>query len=80
MPRRSMWREVPQARFLSWSDAMQRAYCAARDEDAALHAESDDWAAFYRKRAAHYRSSLSEAIARSLSSAQGEYGVPGVEE
>lgn len=32
----SEWTEVPQARFLSWSPQMQAAYCAARDEDAAL--------------------------------------------
>ena len=28
-----LWQEVPQARFLSWSDARQRAYCALRDKD-----------------------------------------------
>lgn len=33
---RREWTEVPQALFLSWSPAMQHAYCAARDEANAL--------------------------------------------
>jgi hypothetical protein len=32
------WAEVPSAVFLSWSEARQRAYCAARDRDSALSA------------------------------------------
>ncbi len=47
----STWREVPAARFLSWSPAMQYAYCAARDRDSAEHAENDEWRQFYLRRA-----------------------------
>ena len=49
------WREVPQALFLSWSPARQLAYCAARDEDSVLSAESDEEILFYGRRAASYR-------------------------
>lgn len=60
----STWREVPQARFLSWPAAMQRAYCAARDRDSAEWAENDGWRRFYLERAENYRSaSGSESIA-----------------
>ena len=51
----SEWHEVPQALFLSWSDARQRSYCAIRDEDALLSAESDAWIVFYGRRAERYR-------------------------
>lgn len=49
------WHEVPAARFLSWSDEMQRAYCAARDRDSALSAvgRGED-PAFYLRRAEFY--------------------------
>ncbi len=47
----SIWHEVPAARFLSWSPAMQYAYCAARDRDSAEHAENDEWRQFYLRRA-----------------------------
>lgn len=51
------WREVPQARFLSWPPEMQAAYCAARDDDSALSAasrgEDPEW---YKQRARSYRS------------------------
>ena len=50
---RSTWREVPQARFLSWSPARQLAYCVARDEDAAKH--DAEWAEFYAARAVAYK-------------------------
>jgi len=50
------WHEVPQARFLSWSDDMQRAYCAARDDASALTArERGEDPEFYIKRAESYR-------------------------
>ena len=50
------WREVPAARFLSWSEAMQYAYCAARDENAMLDDDvSDWWMDFYAERAVAYR-------------------------
>ena len=48
------WHEVPQDRFLSWSPAMQAAYCRDRDLDAAEHAENDGWREFYLNRAASY--------------------------
>jgi hypothetical protein len=50
----STWKEVPQALFLSWPVRRQLAYCAARDEDAALHALSDEWRQFYLERAEYY--------------------------
>ena len=50
-----VWREVPQARFLSWSPAMQMAYCMRRDLDSAACAENDWWRAFYARRAEGYR-------------------------
>lgn len=49
------WREVPQARFLSWSPRMQAAYCAERDERAALEADDMQLARFYLTRAEGYR-------------------------
>lgn len=51
--RASQWREVPQARFFSWSDKMQLAYCAARDEDAAR--DEPTCAGWYLWRANSYR-------------------------
>jgi hypothetical protein len=54
----STWREVPQARFLSWSAAMQNAYCAARDRDSAIYAENDAWTQFYIQRARSYDASV----------------------
>ena len=51
---RSEWREVPQARFLSWSSVMQSAYCRACDLDSAAHAENDAWRVFYVRRAEMY--------------------------
>lgn len=50
----SDWQEVPQARFLSWSDEMQRAYCAARDDDSAAHADDPWLEEFYLRRAIAY--------------------------
>jgi hypothetical protein len=54
-PARSAWREVPQALFMSWSDAMQLKYCAARDRDSAttarLRGEDPE---FYLRRAESY--------------------------
>ena len=50
----STWREVPQARFLSWSPAMQAAYCRDRDLDSAEHADDEEWEQFYLARANVY--------------------------
>jgi len=50
------WREVPAALFLSWSEARQLAYCAARDEDSARRADTEAEAVWYRSRAEAYRS------------------------
>lgn len=55
---RRVWHEVPQSRFLSWSDAMQRAYCAARDRDAADDPENASMRTFYLERAAHYERTI----------------------
>jgi hypothetical protein len=49
------WDEVPQDRFLSWPIAMQLVYCAARDADAALNAETLAEAEWYCWRASCYR-------------------------
>lgn len=50
------WREVPQATFLQWPEATQLAYCAARDEDAALSATArGEDPQFYIERARSYR-------------------------
>ena len=54
----STWKEVPQARFLSWPLAQQLNYCAARDEDAALHEPSLHLALFHQERARMYREML----------------------
>lgn len=52
----STWEEVPQARFLSWSPGMQAAYCAARDEDAAIcGVDGPGMTMFYIQRAEMYR-------------------------
>mgnify|MGYP001615593439 CR=1 FL=1 len=51
---RSSWREVPQALFLSWSDAMQAAYCRDRDLGSSKCAENDEWQQFYLQRANGY--------------------------
>lgn len=51
----SSWNEVPQALFLSWSPAMQRAYCSRRDADSSLHAYDPTWAEFFEARALRYR-------------------------
>lgn len=51
----SPWYEVPQARFLSWSRAMQMSYCAARDLASAktAHKRGED-PEFYQQRAESY--------------------------
>lgn len=51
---RSKWREVPQALFMSWSEARQLSYCVARDEDAALYATTLEEARWYQERAKSY--------------------------
>lgn len=56
----SSWREVPQARFLSWSPARQLSYCALRDEDSAKYALDSSWAEFYTNRAKMYKEMLNE--------------------
>ncbi len=50
----NQWREVPQARYLSWSEGQQLAYNAARDRDSAEHANDDEWREFYLRRAESY--------------------------
>ncbi len=52
-PQQQQWKEVPQARFLSWSRGMQMAYCAARDKHSAIL--QPDFADFYLTRAATYK-------------------------
>jgi hypothetical protein len=59
------WKEVPQARFLSWTPAEQLAYCAERDKDAAEHADHYDEAKWLLARAADYERDLSELRERS---------------
>lgn len=55
----SAWQEVPAERYLSWSPAMQYAYCARRDEDAALSPDiSAKDAQWFRDRAARYREAV----------------------
>lgn len=54
-PATSLWREVPQALFLSWSEARQLSYCAARDEDAATYATTPEEVLWYKERARSYR-------------------------
>lgn len=50
------WNEVPQELFLSWSDAMQRAYMRARDlAGAATAHERGEDPEFYLQRAETYR-------------------------
>lgn len=56
----SSWREVPQERFLSWSPEMQYAYCAARDIDAASHADRLEDAEWYLERAKSYQALATE--------------------
>ena len=52
-----VWQEVPQALYLSWSEPMQLAYCARRDEDMAQHAEEED-RQFYLDRAQMYKEGI----------------------
>jgi len=52
---RSTWQEIPAARFLSWTRREQLAYCAARDEDAALYCVPPEDPEWYRQRARSYR-------------------------
>lgn len=51
----SKWQEVPQAVFDSWSDARQFSYCAARDLDSALHAETLEEAQWFHERSKYYQ-------------------------
>lgn len=53
-PAPSSWKEVPQARFLSWSDAEQNAYCAARDRDSADEAKDEESELFFLERSLSY--------------------------
>jgi hypothetical protein len=55
----SAWQEVPQPVFLSWSDARQLAYCAARDTDAAQYDLPN--AEFFRARAQTYKEMINGA-------------------
>lgn len=52
------WAEVPHARFLSWSNAMQLHYCWRRDLDAATRAENNNDAKFFLERAVSYKQEL----------------------
>lgn len=52
---RSTWQEVPAALFNSWSDARQLAYCALRDEDGALYANTLEEALWFQARARSYK-------------------------
>lgn len=61
-PSRLPLREVPADIFLSWPEKQQLEYCAKRDEDSALDALDDEWAAFYRQRAQDYRLQASVAL------------------
>lgn len=54
------WDEVPQARFLSWSEKMQWAYCAARDQDAALRATSLEEFDWFMARSKMYKEMIHE--------------------
>lgn len=49
------WREVPQPLFLSWSAARQAAYCARRDENSALTADSPEEARWFLARSKLYK-------------------------
>jgi len=51
----NVWREVPSALFNSWNDDRQLAYCAARDENAALYADNMDDAMFHQRRSQMYK-------------------------
>lgn len=53
------WQEVPQARFLSWSEERQLTYCAMRDEDSAQVCEPED-EQFYLERAKGYRDAANQ--------------------
>lgn len=57
----STWVEVPQARFNSWSVEQQLAYCARRDEDAALCCETLEQAQWFQQRAQMYREMIHAA-------------------
>lgn len=59
--RHAEWREVPQALFDSWLERQQLAYCAARDRDSALNADTDEWTLFYFNRARMYDAEISAA-------------------
>jgi len=48
------WNEVPQALFLSWSDAMQLAYCRTRDLQSASETDDATEKAWYLTRAELY--------------------------
>ena len=50
----STWREVPAARFNSWSLLRQLAYCRDRDIDGALYAPTDEEALWFKARADSY--------------------------
>jgi len=52
--RKVAWREVPAARFMSWSKAAQLLYMARRDEIAAADCYSEHLKVFYLERARAY--------------------------
>lgn len=59
------WEEVSQAVFLSWSEARQLSYCAARDENAILFCDHLDEALWFQWRAEKYRRMLDGELKRS---------------
>lgn len=50
----SEWQEVPQERYLSWTKCEQYRYCAARDYDAAVYADTADESEWFIARAKMY--------------------------
>lgn len=58
VPVQSIWNEVPQARFNSWPERMQLAYCIARDKDASIHCDTSEEAQWFLWRAAMYEETL----------------------
>jgi len=56
-----VWREIPQALFLSWPRRKQLAYCARRDEHSSTEADSPADAEWFRQRARQYREEMKHA-------------------
>lgn len=56
------WNEVPQAVFLSWSNARQWDHCWRRDLHAATHTDDADMQTFFLERATDYKRLRDEAV------------------